>query len=393
MNDSIVVTGLGAVSVAGPGVAALWGAVMRGVPGARWVAPEVAACPASPCVEGPWRALARRMDPSGQLALQATAEAVAQAALEVSDGLRCGVILGSSRGPIEKWAEAHAAGPRLRPSIAAATTLGSATGAVAHALGAHGPTWLVSTACASGASAIAQAAEQIRLGHADVMIAGGADAPLHDDVLAGLRAAGVLADATRPLHEQCRPFCYDRSGLVPGSGAGIMVLESAHHAAQRGARVLGCLEGWGQTMEPAGLLGIEAGGLGMQRALRMALGSLPQAEIDLVHCHGTGTIANDAAEAAALRKFFAGSPPTCVATKAITGHCFGATAAMEAIVSLMALQQKRWPRMSPRGELPGLRYADGSAAPALRQVMTHAAGFWGFHVALRFSAAPDAPAG
>ncbi|MDB6069836.1 MAG: fabF, partial [Verrucomicrobiales bacterium] len=242
-DDPVVVTGRGVVAATGFGVENLWEAVAARRSPARWMempktsggTRRVAAFPVAALewAGHPWGRMARRLDLGGQYGMAAAFEAVREAdfagAPPVSE--RLGVIMGSSRGPKGKWVEGQdllRAGKRMKPTLAATTTLAASAGGICQVLSALGPGWLVSTACASGAYAIAQAAEQILLGHADVMIAGGADDTFQELIYAGLEAAGVLAvgGGAAAAADLCRPFARDRNGLVPGSGAGVLVLES-----------------------------------------------------------------------------------------------------------------------------------------------------------------------
>ena len=229
-HDPVVITGAGTVSAAGPDTESLWTAVTEKQSPACWLdlpnprggSRRCAGFAVTPFdwTGHPWSGMARRIDPGAQFALLAAHQAVTQARLltAVPDKTRLGVICGTSRGPKQKWEEAHAllrAGRRVKPTMAATMTLAAATGALAQVLEARGPSWMVSAACASGAFAIAAAAEQIALGHADIMLAGGADEALNAVVFAGLEAAGVLARGSDDVKSLCRPFCLDRTGLTP----------------------------------------------------------------------------------------------------------------------------------------------------------------------------------
>lgn len=440
-RDPVVITGVGAVSAAGLGGGALREALEAGRSAARWCdLPKPGGgflkCPGFPAVEldwanQPWAGMARRLDAGGKMALWAAHEAVLQAGvfddaarcgqdrkLLKPDSLRLGVILGTSRGPKGKWEEAEEllrSGRRMKPTLAATTTLAAGTGALAQALGARGPSWTVSAACASGAFAIAAAAEQIALGNADVMIAGGADQSLNAVVCSGLAAAGVLAHGRENAAELCRPFCEDRTGLVPGDGAGMLVLESLSSALRRGAVPLAVLSGWGVAMDADGLAGMDAGGAGLQRAMTTALkmAGLAEEDIGYINAHGTGTVTNDAAEAAAIRAVFGSEMPPCSSSKAVTGHCLGATPALEAVLCLEALRRGALPcafplpeeagkmdlmdgmdtmdptRFLEGGPQPemscGIRLSTGGPVAGLRHTLSNSAGFWGFQASLILS--------
>ena len=405
-DDPIVVTGLGAVSAAGHDVAGLWEAVAarRGL--ADWVEVDlpqggrsrVAGCavPALDWAGHPWRGMARRVDAGAQYALHAARQAVRGAGLLGTPvpGDRLGVICGTSRGPLGKWEEASQlvrSGRRMKPTLAATTTLAAGAGALVQVLGAQGPSWVVSAACASGAYAIAAAAEQILLGHADVMLAGGADESLNAVVLAGLEAAGVLAGGDSDPAVRCRPFGEGRTGLVPGSGAGILVLESLSSARRRGVEPLAVLRGWSVGMDPAGLAGMNPAGDGLQRTMRdaLAVAGLEPENIGYIKAHGTGTVTNDAAEAAAIAAVFGARTPPVSSSKSITGHCLGATPALEAVLCVEALRRGLLPPAFPAATTDpacaSLTLCKGGAAPELRHVVSNSAAFWGFHASLVFS--------
>jgi 3-oxoacyl-[acyl-carrier-protein] synthase II len=401
-SDPIVITGMGAVSAAGLDVNSLWQAVARKESSAQWVElpqPDGGTmrvggfpCPEIQWTSHPWAGMARRLDPAGKWALHAAWQAADQANIFERPVApeRMGVVLGSTRGPKAKWEEAHdlmLRGRRVRPTLAATTTLASSVGALAQVLAARGSSWLTSAACASGAFAIIAAAEQIVLGNADVMIAGGADQALHSLVCAGLKAAGVLAKCDGNPRDWVRPFCENRTGLVPGDGAGMLVLESLSSARRRGVEPLATLAGWGSALSPEGLAGMDAHGRGLQRTMRAAIGmaGTSPSEIDYINAHGTGTVTNDAAEAAALKAVFGEFLPACTSSKSITGHCLGATPVMEAILCVEALRANVRPPIFPD---EGWESALGLISPTanerrpLKHSLTNSAAFWGFSASL-----------
>lgn len=406
-STPLVVTGCGVCSAAGLSPHELWKtalgaqspAVWREFPlpgGPRRLA--VCAVPDAGLADA-GDARLRRMDRSARLAWHAAAAALRAAGLaDRRDDPVLGVIVGTSRGPAGRLAEACArlAARRLPPTWAADSTPASLSGLIARRARARGPGLTVAAACASGAVALGLAAEQLLLGQADVMLAGAADAPLTPLVVAQLEAAGVLGSHPDPALT-CRPFDETRNGLCLGEGAAFLVLETAEGAARRGARPLARLAGWGMTVDDSGRTGIRDGAPGLVTAMRRALAAagLPPEAVDHVNAHGTGTPLNDAAEAAALREVFgarAASLP-CVSTKPITGHCLGATPALEAVLVLEALARQIIPptanchRPDPACSL---HVQPLRPAPAvLHHVMSNSLGFWGHHASLIFSR-PDA---
>ena len=309
----VVVTGMGAITAAGPDVAALRVALhgehtcigdvtLFETDGLRThIAGEVRTMRASRLLPRVARARASRSD---RFALLATEEALAHGGLELpfADPARIGVAIGSSTGGMletESYYRARLAQERprgLRKRLAAAT-VAAPTDLVAAALGTRGPRLSPSTACSSGAIALAMAASWIRAGRVDVAIAGGSDA-LARMTYTGFHALQALSS------EPCRPFDRERRGLSLGEGAGIVILESEAHARARGARILAELAGAGLSCDashPTAPHGEARGAvLALEAALRDA-GASPS-DIDYVNAHGTGTVQNDASETFALRR-------------------------------------------------------------------------------------------
>jgi len=388
-DDPIVVTGTGVHCAAGVGVGALWRSVVEGRCPAEAV--EMGGgkrFPACVAADVDWgsdsRLLAgRRTDRSVQLALSAALQAVDQSGYS-GDGMA--VIAGTSRGPQQLWEEAKAAldsGRRLRPTMAASGTVACLSGLLAQQLGATGPGFTVSATCSSGANAIALAAQQLLLGEADAVLAGASDAPVNPLVLAGMESAGMLGTA-------CRPFDARRDGLVVGEGAGFLVLELESRAARRGAEVLARLEGWATGVNGLGRTGIREDGAGLMDVLGRALataGLVPD-QIGYVNAHGTATQLNDRVEAAALAGFFGAGVPVS-STKAVTGHCLGATAAIEAIIAVSALRERLLPATAGLGQISpecaGVDLIVGQARHAeVRHAVSDSIGFWGYHACLVF---------
>lgn len=284
-----------------------------------------------------------RLSHSDRYALAAATEALADAGLERPALRGAGLFFSSSTGGLfesERWLAAarqerraaHAIG-QLEPQ-----QLNAPTDAIARTFGLGGPVQTISSACASATIALASALDALRAGEVDVALAGGADA------LSQVTHGGF--NALRSVDERpCRPLRADRAGLTLGEGAGVLVLESAEHAARRGARALAVLAGAGVTCDAHHMTAPEASGAGPARAMQEAIDAagIDADAVDFVNLHGTGTPHNDAAERAALGRVFgaraARLPVT--ATKSRIGHLLGAAGAVEAIATILDLAEQR----------------------------------------------------
>jgi nodulation protein E len=210
---------------------------------------------------------------------------------------------------------------------------GAPAGQVSMDLGLRGPVFSVTSACASGNHAIASAADQIALGRADIMLAGGTEAPIIWGVLKGWEAMRVLARDT------CRPFSADREGLVIGEGAGVVVLERLEHALARGATILAEYAGCGLSADATDIVAPTVEGPAAAMAACLADAGLAPEDVDYVNAHGTGTRMNDQIETKAIRRAFgpAADRVSVSSTKSMHGHCLGATAAIEMIACVRAV--------------------------------------------------------
>lgn len=407
--NPVVVTGMGAFCAAGGTPAALWQRALQGPSPATWLdlpnsppSARVAGCVA-PRVDltAPQFRHVRKMDRCVQFAHAAAAQAWQQAGLASGPAApaRVGVIAGTSRGPIGKWTESlHSfEHDRVRPSDAANSTIACLSGALAQTFHARGPCFTVSAACASGAFAIALAAQQIVTGAAEIVLAGGAEAPLQPLVIAQLAAAGVLGFHDDPA-KTCRPFDRTRNGLLLGEGAAFLVVESAESARRRGATILARLAGWAMGSDAGGRVGVMENADGLREVVTQALGlaGLTPAQVDYFNGHGTGTLLNDRAEARALTLLLGDAVAhiPCSSTKPITGHCVGATPALEAVICIEALRHQIVPptmncaEPDPDCHLDLVR--DHPRPARLRHVVSHSLGFWSNHAALVFGA-PEQP--
>ena len=332
-----------------------------------------------------------KLDRTCELALFAAREAIQSAGLrEDVDHARIGVAAGTSRGPVGSWTDAFdllASGRPMRPTLAAAGSIASVSGCIASVHNLGGPSATLSATCASAAHALATGAEWIQAGRAEVVVAGGAEAPLGEFLDSQMQAAGILAPATTGI----RPFDRDRAGFLPGEGAGFLVLEARSHALGREATPLAELKGWALATAPAGKTGVETDGATLRRTIESALlqSAMNHAQIDYVNAHGTGTPANDGVEGSVLGLVFKNVPVS--STKPVTGHCLGATPALEAILGVEVIRTGKLP---PNANCPNpdetckqMNLVHEADACDVENVLSVSSGFWGNHAALILSRA------
>lgn len=404
-GNSVVVTGIGAFTAAGRKAADLWEAVLAGHSLAGWSAEQgerFGVCRA-PDVENTSLELRRlrRMDRCVQFAGAAASAAWSDAGLEggAPAAERVAVFTGTSRGPLGTILESQArleSGDRILPSLGPNSTISCLSGALSILFGARGPCLTVSAACASGAAAIALAGREILSGAADIALAGGAEAPLNGSVLAQLQSAGVLASGRDPT-QACRPFDVARNGTVLGEGAGFLLLESLASAQKRGARLYAILAGWSIASEGGERTGISGDGDCLERTMRGALtmAGISFSDLGYINAHGTGTQLNDRMEAHAIARAAAadgGKSIPVSSTKPVTGHCMGAASAIEAVISVMALQQKCLPPTAncfeQDADCPVELVLGRPRQSAVEFVLSNSAGFWGNNASLVFALPP-----
>ena len=291
--------------------------------------------------------VSRRLDRSSQFFLVAAREAWRHAGLDQSllDPDRVAVIDGSSLGPTSDLLATERARTRdgfrerMHPANLIRMMFGAGGDAFAQEVRAHGAVFALSAGSTSGAMTVLEGWGKIRAGIADVVVAGGADAPLDPEVLAVFEAAGILAPAESSL--PCRPFDIARCGTILCEGAGVVVLERAEHARRRGATPLAVLEGAGVSGEDGSMTAPDPEGRGVARAARAALAHVEMRRIGWIKAHGTATRANDAAECRAFDGMLAGAPLSSL--KPLLGHCLGASGAVELVAAVLALADKMIP--------------------------------------------------
>jgi 3-oxoacyl-[acyl-carrier-protein] synthase II len=343
MND-VVVTGVGAITPLGVGAGVLFD---------RWAAGEIGIRDGeAPCADfDPLdffsKKEARRADRFTQFALAAAAEALTQAGWEgeapYAPG-RIGCILGTGIGGIgtleANFGVLHDQGPEKVAPLAVPLMMGNAgSAAIAMRHDLRGPVFGVVSACAAGANAIAAAARTIQVGDADAVVAGGSEAALTP--LA--RAAFSALDATS-TSGVCRPFDVRRDGFIMGEGAGVLVLEDAERARERGATILAVLRGVGASSDAHHLTAPRADGAGAAAAIQVALADagLTADDVDYVNAHGTSTPLNDRSETVAIKTALGARAHQIPisSTKSSIGHLLGAAGAVEAIATIAALRER-----------------------------------------------------
>jgi len=416
MRKRVVVTGLGAISPLGNDVDSFWGGLLAGKSGVDYIthydtsehktkfAANVKGFDAAAMFGA---REARRIDRFAQFALAASIQAVQDAGLEITDDNRdrIGCVIGSGVGGISTIFEQvyvfYNRGPgRVSPFLVPMMIADSAGGMVAIHLGVRGPNMAVVTACATGTNAIGEAAEVIRRGQADVILAGGSEAGIIPIAMAGLNSMTALSTRNDNPQGASRPFDLNRDGFVMGEGAGILVLESLEHALGRHARILAEVLGYGSTNDAYHVSAPAENGAGAARCIQIALESagLTSSDIDYINAHGTSTPLNDKSETIAIKTVFgdlAYHTPIS-STKSMTGHLLGASGAIEALVCVKVLQDGILPPTinyeTPDPECD-LDYVPNQARPAaVRKVMSNSFGFGGHNASIilgKFKLQPD----
>jgi 3-oxoacyl-[acyl-carrier-protein] synthase II len=354
----VVVTGLGAVTPIGNDWRSTWTAAVEGRSGIDFIssfdttgfpvriAGEVKGFdPAA--VVGPREA--RRLDRNVVLAVAAATEAVGDASLDSAyEPARVGVLLGTAIGGIAGIAEQHTIlrerGPgRVSPYFIPSVLVDTASGQIALTLGVRGPNYAPVSACATGSTAVGEAAELIRRGDADAVLAGGAEACLTPLILAGFCAMRGLAAEDEHPPRASRPFDATREGFVMGVGACVLVLEELEAARARGAGVYAEVIGYGASNDAYHLAAPDPEAVGVAEMMRAALNraGIEPDRVGYINAHGTSTPLGDAAETRAIKEVFGDHAYRLAvsSTKSVTGHCFGAAGAIEAVMCVLALHE------------------------------------------------------
>jgi 3-oxoacyl-[acyl-carrier-protein] synthase II len=359
----VVVTGLGCVSPIGADVDSTWAAALAGRSGVgpitRFDSQEFPVHFAAECTEdldlgdlSPKDA--RRLDPSIAFSLHAVRQALQDARFESTPETqdRVGVAIGTGIGGLgtleNSWRSLYSTGPRRVSAFTIPMAICNMAGSVAAIENRlRGPNLCVVAACASGTQSIGEAARLIERGDADVMVAGGSEAPVTELAVAGFANMKALSTRNDEATAASRPFDLARDGFVVGEGAAALVLEAEDFALARGARVLAHVRGYASTMDATHITMPAEDGEGAARCMELALrdADLSPADVEHLNPHATSTPAGDLAEAKAIRRVFGSHADRLPvsATKSMTGHLLGAAGALEALLCVQVLRYGRMP--------------------------------------------------
>jgi 3-oxoacyl-[acyl-carrier-protein] synthase II len=411
----VVVTGLGTINPLGQDVDSFWKAALEGRSGVgqitafdasgmkATIAAEVAGFVPEDYIE---RKEARRLDRYDQFFWASTHQALEDAGIRYEDedpaANRAGVVVGSGIGGMISFQEGvdtmRQRGPdRVSPLAITQIISNMAAGLVSIRYNLRGPNSCVVTACAASANAIGDAAEIIKRDDADVMVAGGGEAPICEFAVAGFSQARALSTRNDEPERASRPFDAERDGFVMGEGAATLILEEREHALARGAKVYAEVVGYGMSADAYHVTLPRPGGGGAARAMQNALddAGLGPDGIDYINAHGTSTQANDATETAAIKAVFGDHAPAIPisSTKSMTGHLLGGAGALESLVCILAIRDGIVPPTinyeNPDPECD-LDYVPNEARPVtVSSAMTNSFGVGGHNVALIFGAPGD----
>ncbi len=406
-NERVVVTGLGALTPIGKNVTEFWQGLLEGKNGivrisrfdpsefGSQIAGEIQNFDPLDRLE---RKEVKRLDPFAQYALYAAVEAVEDSGLLQYDGLdkhRVGVIVSSGIGGIDtlerEMQKMFQKGPsRVSPFLVPMMIPDIAAGHVAIKYGFKGPNFCVVSACASSAHAIGEAMKMIQRGDADVVVVGGAEAPIIRTALAGFSSARALSTRNDEPDRASRPFDAERDGFVMGEGAGIVVIESLSHALKRNARIYAELKGYGATADAYHITAPDPSGEGARRSMQIAIedAGLTIDDIDYINAHGTSTKLNDKTETLAIKQVFgdrAYKIPIS-STKSMVGHLLGAAGAVEFIVSVLSVvndtvhKTRNYEHPDPECDLDYV--PDGPRKVTVRNALSNSFGFGGHNASL-----------
>ncbi len=407
----VVVTGLGALTPVGNSVSETWKSLLQGKSGAGPItlfdashfktqfACEVKGFNPNDHFD---RKEARRYDRYTQFALVTAKEALEDSGLDLekTDLERVGVIISAGIGGLETFEQevmdySPEKGPRFNPFFIPKMISDIAAGLVSIQYGFNGPNYSVASACASSTNAIIDAAIMIRLGKADVMVAGGSEAAVTIAGIGGFNAMNALSTRNDSPETASRPFSKSRDGFVLGEGSSILILEELEHALARGAKIYAEFGGFGLSADAHHLTASHPEGLGaklvMQRTLEDA--NLKPGDVDYINVHGTSTPVGDISEVKAITAVFGDEAKklNISSTKSMTGHLLGATGALEALVAVKSVCEDVVPPTinhqpdDEDPEFPALNYTfDKPCHRTVRAAMSNTFGFGGHNACVLF---------
>lgn len=357
----VVVTGLGAVTPLGNTPEETWESMVKGVSGAAPITLFDAtnfktqfACEVKNWNPNEWidRKDARKMDRYAQLAMASAVQGVKDSGLDLDqvDKNRVGVIYGVGIGGIKTFEEEASyyalnkeKGPRFSPFFIPKMIADIAAGQISIHFGFHGPNFTTTSACASSTNALADAFNLLRLGKADVIVAGGAEAAICECGVGGFNAMKALSTRNDDPTHASRPFSASRDGFVMGEGAGCLILEELEHAKARGAKIYAEMVGEGESADAYHLTASHPEGLGAKLVMEAALADaqMQPEDIDYINVHGTSTHVGDISEAKAIKEVFGehAYKLNISSTKSMTGHLLGAAGAVEALACVKAVSE------------------------------------------------------
>jgi beta-ketoacyl-acyl-carrier-protein synthase II len=352
----VVVTGLGAVTPLND-APSTWRAAVEGKSGIDWIrAFDASAFPVRVAAEvkdfDPTGVVppkeARRLERNVLLAVAASKEAIGDAGLNGFDPKRVGIVLGSAIGGVTGIVEQadvfrERGLDRVSPYFLPSVLVDAASGQVAISLGIRGPNYAVVSACATGSHAVGEAAELIKRGDADAVLAGGTESCIHPLILAGFCAMRGLAAEEEYPPRASRPFDATRAGFVMGEGACVLLLEEFEAARARGAEIYAEVLGYGASNDAHHMAQPDPDSVGVGEMMRAAMtrAGIEPEQVGYINAHGTSTPLGDAAETRAIKDVFGDHAYSLAvsSTKSMTGHCFGAAGAIEAMMCVLALKE------------------------------------------------------
>lgn len=412
LGKSVVVTGIGIVSPLGVGANHCWESLLAGRSGIKALGPQYSQLPVRIAGTVPEGSSPHQWDPNRfcspklirnspkfcQYAISAAKLALEDAEYEISTNQhksRTGVAIGSGIGGVESCynnsINFHNHGiKKVSPHFVPSLLPNMASGHVSIETGAAGPNHSVSTACTTGAHSIGDASNFIRLGMADVMIAGSSESAIHPISIAGFsRAKSLTTNFQTSPEAASRPFDKSRSGFVISEGACVLILESLDHALQRNARIYASVDGYGLSGDAGHITAPLATGDGAYRCMQMAVeqAQLTPSDIGYINAHATSTILGDKAESNAIDRLFGNHKVAVSSTKGSTGHLLGASGSLEAAFTVLSLYSQTLPPSINLDEpLSNLNFVK-SAKPVtgLNHVISNSFGFGGTNASLLFS--------